>query len=138
AALMENRFRLMQQPIASLLGEDRNMFDVMVRMVDAQGEELLPSEFMAAAERNDLMKNIDRWVIGASMTFCASRPVKQLFVRLSKDSVRDRSLLGWLGNQLKTARIEPQRIAFQVSEHVATEYLDDTAELAERLRKAGF
>ncbi|RPH47707.1 MAG: GGDEF and EAL domain-containing protein, partial [Lysobacterales bacterium] len=62
AALMENRFRLMQQPIASLLGEDRGMFDVLVRMIDEQGQELLPSEFMAAAERNDLMKNIDRWV----------------------------------------------------------------------------
>ena len=92
AALMENRFRLMQQPIASLLGEDRGMFDVLVRMIDEQGQEVLPSEFMAAAERNDLMKNIDRWVIGAAMTFCASRPVKQLFVRLSQDSVRDKSL----------------------------------------------
>ena len=84
AALMENRFRLMQQPIASLLGEDRGMFDVLVRMIDEQGQELLPAEFMAAAERNDLMKHIDRWIIGAAMSFCASRPVKQLFVRLSQ------------------------------------------------------
>jgi PAS domain S-box-containing protein len=138
AALMENRFRLMQQPIASLLGEDKGMFDVLVRMVDEQGEELLPAEFMAAAERNDLMKNIDRWVIGASMTFIASRPVKQLFVRLSKDSVRDKSLLQWLLNQLKSSRIEPGRLAFQVSEQIATEYLGDTSELANGLRKIGF
>jgi PAS domain S-box-containing protein len=138
AALMENRFRLMQQPIASLLGEDKGMFDVLVRMVDEQGEELLPAEFMAAAERNDLMKNIDRWVIGASMTFIASRPVKQLFVRLSKDSVRDKSLVQWLLNQLKSSRIEPSRLAFQVSEQIATEYLADTSELANGLRKIGF
>jgi multidomain signaling protein FimX len=138
AALMENRFRLMQQPIASLLGEDRGMFDVLVRMIDEQGDEVLPSEFIAAAERNDLMKNIDRWIIGASMTFCASRPVKQLFVRLSKDSVRDKSLLPWLANQLKASRIDAHRIAFQVSEQVAAEYLADTTELATGLRKAGF
>jgi multidomain signaling protein FimX len=138
AALMENRFRLMQQPIASLLGEDRGMFDVLVRMIDEHGQELLPAEFMAAAERNDLMKNIDRWVIGASMTFCASRPVKQLFVRLSKDSVRDKSLVQWLANQLKATRVEPQRIAFQVSEQVAAEYLGDTTDLAASVRKAGF
>ncbi|HEY0681877.1 MAG TPA: EAL domain-containing protein [Steroidobacter sp.] len=138
AALMENRFRLMQQPVASLLGEDKGMFDVLVRMVDEQGEELLPAEFMSAAERNDLMKNIDRWVIGASMTFIASRPVKQLFVRLSKDSVRDKSLLQWLHNQLKASRIEPSRLAFQISEQIATEYLADTSELANGLRKAGF
>jgi multidomain signaling protein FimX len=138
AALMENRFRLMQQPIASLLGEDRGMFDVLVRMIDEQGQEVLPSEFMAAAERNDLMKNIDRWIIGASMTFCASRPVKQLFVRLSRDSVRDKSLLPWLANQLKATRIDANRISFQVSEQVATEYLADASELANGLRRAGF
>ncbi|HWK49819.1 MAG TPA: EAL domain-containing protein [Steroidobacter sp.] len=138
AALMENRFRLMQQPIASLLGEDKGMFDVLVRMVDEQGAELLPAEFMAASERNDLMKNIDRWVIGASMTFIASRPVKQLFVRLSKDSVRDKSLLQWLLNQLKSSRIEPSRLAFQISEQIATDYLGDASELANGLRKIGF
>jgi diguanylate cyclase (GGDEF)-like protein/PAS domain S-box-containing protein len=138
AALMENRFRLMQQPIASLLGEDRGMFDVLVRMIDEQGEELLPAEFMAAAERNDLMKNIDRWIVGASMSFCASRKVNQLFVRLSRDSVRDKSLLQWLANQLKATRIDASRIVFEVSELVATDHLADTAELAAGLRKAGF
>ncbi len=138
AALMENRFRLMQQPIASLLGEDRGMYDVLVRMIDEQGEELLPAEFMAAAERNDLMKNIDRWIIGAAMSVCASRKVEQLFVRLSKDSVRDKSLLQWLANQLKAARIDPAHIVFQISEQNATEYLADTTELVNGLRKAGF
>jgi diguanylate cyclase (GGDEF)-like protein len=138
AALMENRFRLMQQPIASLMGEDRGMFDVLVRMVDEQGSEVLPSEFLPAAERNDLMKNIDRWVIGASMTFCASRPVKLLFVRLSQDSVRDKSLLPWLQNQLKATRVDPQRLVFQVSEQVASEYLADATDLASGLRRDGF
>lgn len=138
AALMENRFRLMQQPIASLLGEDRGMFDVLVRLIDEQGEEILPAEFLAAAERNDLMKHIDRWIVGAAMSFCATRPVQQLFVRLSRDSVRDKSLLPWLANQLKATRIEPNRIAFSVSEQVATEHLADTMELATGLRKAGF
>jgi multidomain signaling protein FimX len=138
AALMENRFRLMQQPIASLMGEDHGMFDVLVRMVDEQGQEVLPSEFIPAAERNDLMKNIDRWVIGASMTFCASRPVKLLFVRLSRDSVRDKSLLPWLQNQVKATRVDPQRIVFQVSEQVATEYLADATDLASGLRRDGF
>lgn len=138
AALMENRFRLMQQPIASLLGGDRGMFDVLVRMIDEQGQEVLPSEFMAAAQRNDLMKNIDRWVIAASMNFCASRPVKQLFVRLSEGSVRDKSLLQWLSNQLKSSRIDPQRIIFQISEQAATEYLRDAIEMGTALHKSGF
>lgn len=138
AALMENRFRLMQQPIASLVSGERGMFDVLVRMVDEQGKEILPGEFIPAAERNDLMKNIDRWIIGAAMSVCASRKVEKLFVRLSKDSMRDKSLLQWLANQLKASRIDPGHIVFQISEQNATEYLADTTELAAGLRKAGF
>jgi EAL domain-containing protein (putative c-di-GMP-specific phosphodiesterase class I) len=59
-------------------------------------------------------------------------------VRLSKDSVRDKSLVPWLLNQLKSSRIEPGRLAFQISEQIATEYLGDTSELANGLRKIGF
>lgn len=138
SALMENRFRLVQQPIASLQGEDKGMFDVLVRMLDEQGKEVLPGEFMAAAERNDLMKNIDRWVIGASMSFCAARKPARIFVRLSKDTVTDRSLSIWLQNQLKAIKIDPPRICFQVTEETATQYLNQTRELVGTLKALGF
>jgi PAS domain S-box-containing protein/diguanylate cyclase (GGDEF)-like protein len=138
SALMENRFRLVQQPIASLLGEDKGMFDVLVRMLDEQGTEVLPAEFIAAAERNDLMKNIDRWVIGASMAFCANRKSSCIFVRVSKDTILDKSLIGWLETQLKSLKIEPKRLCMQVTEDMATQYVKPTKELAASLRKLGF
>jgi multidomain signaling protein FimX len=138
SALMENRFRLVQQPIASLLGEDKGMFDVLVRMLDEQGNEVLPAEFIAAAERNDLMKNIDRWVIGASMSFAANRKASCIFVRVSKDTILDHSVIGWLETQLKSLKIEPKRLCIQVTEELATQYVRQTKELADSLRKLGF
>ncbi|MGC1523532.1 MAG: EAL domain-containing protein [Steroidobacteraceae bacterium] len=138
SALMENRFRLVQQPIASLLGEDKGMFDVLVRMLDEQGTEVLPAEFIAAAERNDLMKNIDRWVIGASMSFAANRKASCIFVRVSKDTVLDKSLITWLETQLKSLKIEAKRICIQVTEDLANQYVRQTKELAANLRKLGF
>ena len=138
SALMENRFRLVQQPIASLLGEDKGMFDVLVRMLDEQGNEVLPAEFIAAAERNDLMKNIDRWVIGASMSFAANRKAACIFVRVSKDTILDKSLVGWLETQLRSLKIEPKRLCIQVTEDLATQYVRQTVELSESLRKLGF
>ena len=138
SALMENRFRLVQQPIASLLGEDKGMFDVLVRMLDEQGNEVLPAEFIAAAERNDLMKNIDRWVVGASMSFAANRKASCIFVRLSKDTVLDKTVLTWLDTQLKSLKIEPKRLCMQVTEELANQYVRQTKELAENLRKLGF
>ena len=138
AALMDNRFRLVQLPIASLLGEDKSMYDVLVRMLDEQGREVLPSEFIPAAERNDLMKNIDRWVIGASMAFCAARKPDAVFVRLARDSVTDRSLPIWLGNQLKAAKIEPRRVCFQVSEDVVANYLLQSKDMRTAIGSQGF
>jgi diguanylate cyclase (GGDEF)-like protein/PAS domain S-box-containing protein len=138
AALMENRFRLVQQPVASLQGDDLGMFDVLVRMIDGGGKEVLPSEFMAAAERNDLLKNIDRWVVGASLSFAAQRKPGCLFVRLSKDTVRDASFLDWLDNQLRATRGEPSRLCFQIPESVAASQITEATSLAGKLRNRGF
>jgi diguanylate cyclase (GGDEF)-like protein/PAS domain S-box-containing protein len=138
AALIENRFRLVQQPIASLRGEDPQMFDVLVRMLDPQGKEVLPSEFMPAAERNELLKNIDRWVIGASLSFAAQRRPGCLFVRLSKDSALDATLPEWLDTQLRASKVEAPRVCFQVTEQVASSYLTQVAALGRLLRSRRF
>jgi len=137
AALMENRFRLAQQPVASLQGDDPQMWDVFVRMVDPQGKEVLPAEFMAAAERNDLLKNIDRWVVGASLSFAAQRRPQCLFVRLSKDTARDATFVDWLDGHIRSTRAEPQRVCFQVTEEVAASFPQVRA-LAGGLRQRGF
>jgi multidomain signaling protein FimX len=138
AALMENRFRLVQQPIASLRGEDPGMFDVLVRMIDHQGKEVLPSEFMAAAARNDLMKNIDRWVVGASLSFAAQKKPECLFVRLSRETARDPGFLEWLDHHLRSSRAEPRRLCFQVSEESAASHLREIKALAASLRERKF
>jgi multidomain signaling protein FimX len=140
AALMENRFRLVQQPIASLQGSDTQMFDVLVRMVDPQGKEVLPSEFMPAAERNDLLKNIDRWVIGAALQFAAKRKPGCLFVRLSRSSAIDPTLVTWLDAQIKATSVNPRRVCIQVTESIAEAHPQEMRRLGGALqdRQMGF
>jgi EAL domain-containing protein (putative c-di-GMP-specific phosphodiesterase class I) len=126
-----------QQPIASLSGGDQKIFDVAIRMLDAQGKEVLPSEFLPAAARNELMKNIDRWVIGASLSFASKRKPDLLFVRLSRDSAVDPTLPQWLETQLKSTLAEPGRLCLQITEEVATRHLQQTTQLAKALRTRG-
>lgn len=137
-ALIENRFRLARQPIASLTGDDSGLVDILVRMIDEQGDEVLPSEFMAAAERNQLIKNIDRWVIGASLAWLADSDAQRAFLRLSRPSIMDDMLLQWLADRLRDSGIEPSRVVFQVAETAAEAQLKATRDLATRLRSAGF
>ncbi len=137
-ALLENRFRLANQPIASLTGEERDLQDLFVRMIDEQGDEVLPSQFVQAAERNRLIKNIDRWVIGAAFSYCQSRSKATVFVRLSKDTMLDGMLPAWLETRRKNAKLPEGAIVFQVSEDAAASHLRQTHEMADRLRKIGF
>jgi EAL domain-containing protein (putative c-di-GMP-specific phosphodiesterase class I) len=138
SALMENRFRLIHQPIASLVGDDQGMYDILLRMVDEKGKEVLPKEFLPAAVRNGLMKNVDRWVIGAAIVFCAKRAPQRVFVRLSSDSIVDDSLLDWLTSHIEKARVKPSKLCFEVTEEDAGQLLKQTRHLAESLQQAGF
>jgi multidomain signaling protein FimX len=135
AALDENRFRLIQQPIASLAGGQSQMFDMLVRMVDTQGKEILPSEFMPAAERNDLMRLIDRWVITAAARFAAKKKPGCLFVRLSRSSVTDSTLPHWIDGLLQQTRVNPQQICFEITENLAAKFPDESLKLAMNLRE---
>lgn len=137
-ALLDNRFRLADQPIASLTGEQQDLHDLFVRMVDEQGDEVLPTQFMKAAERNRLVKNIDRWVIGAAISFCLSRPKAKVFVRLSKDTMLDSMLPAWLETCRKNTGLPEGVIYFQVTEEVAACHLKQTRDMAIRLHKIGF
>jgi len=138
SALMANRFRLVQQPIASLVGEGDAMVDLVVRMLDEKGAEVLPSEFLAAAQRTDLLKNIDRWVVGAAMSYCAARKPHRVFVRLSRDSMRDQTLGTWLQQQLRASGVDSRRIVFELPEVLATSHLRETKELQALIRPLGF
>jgi multidomain signaling protein FimX len=135
AALYENRFHLVQQPIASLTGSTQKMFDVAVRMLDTQAREVLPSEFLPAAERNDLTRSIDRWVLGAALGVIGKRQPDQMFVRLSRDSAIDETLLDWIDGQLRSTLAEAQRLCLQVTEAVAARHLPQLQRLHAELRK---
>lgn len=137
AALTESRFRLVQQPIASLASSGESMFDMLVRMLDKQGKEVLPSEFMPAAERNDLVPLIDRWVLAASVRFAARSKPGCLFVRISRASVLDSSLPEWLKGQLASRGLEPRRLCVEVTEETAAHHPAEVRQQARALKDLG-
>ncbi|MBN8281389.1 MAG: EAL domain-containing protein [Gammaproteobacteria bacterium] len=138
AALMQNRLRLVHQPVVGLHEEVQGVLDTRVRLIDEQGEPVLPADFIPAAERAHMMKNIDRWVIGASFSFCVARQPNLVFVRLSRDSVVDDSLLEWLKARAQSTRLRPGQVCFQISEELALQQLKQSKALAEKLRENGF
>src|SRR5690606_30582406 len=136
-ALMENRFRLAQLPIAGLRSDSDGMYDLLVRMIDEQGNALLPSDFLPAAERNNLMKTIDRWIVSAAMDFCVENRATRVFVRLSRQSLQDSSLIAWMKKECGKRKVEPSKLCIQVPEQEAAKYIKMTKQVVEQFRTIG-
>ncbi|MDH4108974.1 MAG: EAL domain-containing protein [Gammaproteobacteria bacterium] len=137
AALIERRFRLAHLPIAGLRSDNGAMYDMLIRMLDEQGKTLLPSEFLPAAERNNLMKTLDRWMITASIEHCKTQHADRVFVRLSSHSLQDGTLADWIAEELKRNKVEPAKLCVQTAEQDAARYIKPARSLVSRLRKAG-
>ncbi len=137
SALMENRFQLAQLPIAGLRSESAQMYDMLVRMIDEQGSPILPSEFLPAAERNNLMQNIDRWIISASMDYCNEGNATQVFVRVSRHSMQDASLIAWMSKELQDRKLDPGRLCLQIPEQAAAKYIKQTQKVVAGFHKLG-
>ncbi len=134
---MENRFRLAQLPIAGLRSDSVKMFDLLVRMIDEQGNSVLPSEFLPAAERNNTMKHIDRWMLKAAMHFCNENDADRVFVRMSEQSITDPSTAIWIAQKLDEEAFDCSRLVIEVPERDAARHIKQTRKSWSEARKIG-
>ena len=137
SALMDDRFILAQLPIAGLRRDSIEMYDLLVRMVDEQGKPVLPSEFLPAAERNNMMKSIDRWMIRAAINFCEQSTADRVFVRLSRQSIVDKGTIEWLQREFDERRFDCTRLVTQLPERDAARHIKQTRDMVKRLKKLG-
>lgn len=136
-ALENNSFRLLFQPIISLRGDANEHYEVLLRLLSPQGQEVSPKDFLAAAKEAGLGEKIDRWVILNSIKLLADHRAKghhtRLFVHLSSASLQDQTLLPWLSVALKAARLPSDSLVFQFSEPDAIAYLKQAKALTQGL-----
>ncbi|WP_417776475.1 EAL domain-containing protein [Stutzerimonas xanthomarina] len=140
-ALERNSFRLLFQPIISLRGDSHEHYEVLLRLLDSEGTEVPPGEFLDAAKEAGLATKIDRWVLLNSIKLLAEHRNKghstRLMVHLSGASLQDPSLLGWLGVALKASKLPPDSLVFQLDEHDAVAYLRQAKALTQGLAGLG-
>jgi len=137
AALMDGRFRLAQLPIAGLRSDSVRMYDLLVRMIDEQGNSVLPSEFLPAAERNNMMKNIDRWMLQSAVEFCNKNQADRVFVRLSRQSITDSTTAAWMEQKLDAHDFDCSRLVIQIPERDAAKHIKQTQALVKHASKLG-
>ncbi|SEI84708.1 PAS domain S-box-containing protein/diguanylate cyclase (GGDEF) domain-containing protein [Azotobacter beijerinckii] len=136
-ALEKDSFRLLFQPIISLRGDNIEHYEVLLRLIDPQGAQVPPADFLAAASEAGLAETVDRWVILNAIRQLAAHRANghdtRLFVHLSAASLQDPTLLPWLGETLRTARLPAAALILQLDETDATTYLKQAKSLLEGL-----
>lgn len=137
-ALQKNRFHLRHSPVVSLDGSNIRIRDTWVRMTNRNNKVFLAAKFVPVASRIGLMIHIDRWVIGATISYCIKRKPDLVFVRLSKNSMLDDSLMPWLDDLFSNSTVDPSNICFQTSASVALRHMDQIVRQVNKLATLGF
>ena len=138
-AIDKGLFKLLFQPVIDLRGGSGELYEVFLRMLNDEGEEVSPNEFLAAASNQELGEKIDRWVILQSIKLLsehrASGHDTKLIINITGESLKDQTLLPWLSVALKAARMPSDAIVFQFSESDATTYLKQAKEFCKGLKE---
>ncbi|MCW8899509.1 MAG: EAL domain-containing protein [Gammaproteobacteria bacterium] len=137
-ALKENKFQLVYQPIVSLRGEPGAHYEVLVRMKDEDGSEILPAEFLPAAEEMGLINYVDRWVIAHTFMLLTERikngASTRFFIKLSSGSLTDLEFLPWITERIKSLRLDADSLVFTLNESTALNYLKQAKVTLQGLR----
>jgi diguanylate cyclase (GGDEF)-like protein/PAS domain S-box-containing protein len=128
-AFADSRFILYAQKIVSLHGDSNEHFEILMRMLDDNGEIIVPQEYIIAAERYGSMQDIDRWVIRnafilinnyvSAARFDNSLPVRNFAINLSGQSLSSNSALEYVKQQLQEYPDIVGHIVFEITETAA-------------------
>ncbi|MFV2032630.1 MAG: EAL domain-containing protein [Gammaproteobacteria bacterium] len=144
AAIDEERLEFLYQPIVPLGSGENGLHtraEILLRMIDKDGNCLLPGAFLPAADRYGLSEVVDRWVIGKILSeypyIFMQNPASVLSVNLSANSVADESLADYIIQQFDKTLVKPEQICFEISETAFTNTLSRASRLIGRLRALG-
>ncbi len=142
-AMQSNGLLLYRQKIKALQG-DSSHSELLLRMLDEDGKIIPPDSFIPAAERFNLMPEIDRWVIRhACKQVRLIRSQKNadklglLFINLSATSLSDGSLTDYIQEQLIEFDLPAEQFGFEITETAAITDFDCALNLIKTLRKMG-
>ncbi|OHD14585.1 MAG: hypothetical protein A2Z96_03050, partial [Spirochaetes bacterium GWB1_48_6] len=143
-ALERDEFVLFSQPIVPISPEKGlpPKEEILIRLREDDGSLVMPFDFIAAAERYNLMPKIDRWVIRNSLalykTVQLNRPVPTVFtINLSGESMADPNLLSFIKHEFKKNASDPRNFCFEITETAAVSNLDMAVTFINELKAIG-
>jgi diguanylate cyclase (GGDEF)-like protein/PAS domain S-box-containing protein len=142
-ALSEGNFFLVFQDIVSNQEHDERFhYEILLRLINKQGNLCAPAQFLPAAERYSLMPNIDRWVISHYFSWLKDHPehLEQLScasINLSTKSIGDDTFSSFLAKAFEIYSIPHNKICFEITESMAITHIDNTHTFIQKFHDLG-
>lgn len=144
-ALEEGHLRLSWQEIRRTDGEagDTRHVELLLRMIDDDGSDILPMAFIPAAERYSIMPSLDSWVIEETLRLCKRYlAVRQAQHCLFAINLSGASLKAPIFRQKLLAQLQENpemgpHLCFEITETAAIGNLGVVNEFIEAMREFG-
>jgi diguanylate cyclase (GGDEF)-like protein len=143
-SLDADEFTLMAQPITPLQKSDsKNRFEILLRMKDSQGNSVSTNAFLSAAERYQLMPQIDRWVVSTTLARLSPFADKLqecgavFAINLSGQSLGDSEILNFVEEEIDQSGVSAAALCFEVTESAAVSSRDRAQAFIDALKKRG-
>jgi len=147
-AFADSRFMLYAQRISPLQSEETDEhYEILMRMLDDNGDVIEPQDYIIAAERYRTMVDIDRWVVRNAFISISQYVLKQkadeslperiFSVNLSGQSLGNATALDYIKEQLNEFPEVISYVVFEITETVAISNLVSAQNFITEFRAMG-
>jgi EAL domain-containing protein (putative c-di-GMP-specific phosphodiesterase class I) len=143
-AIESDRLMLVAQPIMPIKdGAGHPYCEVLVRFLDGEDRHIAPADFLSAAERYQLMEDLDRWVVTHTLQQLAphaaqlARAGARFAVNLSGQSLGSEQFLPFVQKRIVASGVPPEMLCFEITESVAVANLQRAQTFMHTLKRTG-
>jgi diguanylate cyclase (GGDEF)-like protein/PAS domain S-box-containing protein len=140
-AIENKALHLNYQPIVSLHGEEQELYEVLLRWKDTEGNLIKADTFINSIAKLDVMTELDNWVIKASVLSLSehrkTHPKTRFFIKLSQQTLNNNDFVDWLCALLNEQNLDGAALVFEISETAALNNLEHAALTIAKLKNIG-
>jgi EAL domain-containing protein (putative c-di-GMP-specific phosphodiesterase class I) len=141
-AIKENRFYLVKQLIKPMkeYHEQREHYELLLRLKDREGNLIAPEEFIPVAERYGVITIVDRWVLSAALEsyqqYFAAKNVL-ISINLSGASINDERFTTFALDLIRQSKVPGDCLCFEITETAAIAQMNHAQKFMLTMKELG-
>ncbi len=117
-------------------------YEILLTMIDEEGNMMPPAEFILAAETYNRMVQVDRWVITNVFAWMSEHhneldDISGFAINISGHSMNDEAFADFVLEEFSSSQVPTSKVCFEVTETAAISNLDNAIDFMNRMKIIG-